>query len=518
MATLRDLQEARRRASRPRLRDLQEARAQLVSASPSVDPQTTPFRPWQRIGPAIVEEAAAGRKQFQSAFEPEVDHELSDVPVVGPVVSGGIRAARAGIGALRSAFPIPGGVSKAIAEEPVARVTGSPVTGKIAGAVFPAAGFGVTKIPALGKAISKMSPVKQLAIVEAGGDAPAVPSLANIGKGGGKTKGLQTSFTLDDVAKDDFKVSRGAREKLASIGAEKFGFIFTKGERTGSRFEQQLETATETFPGASFDKVREANKVQLSRAATERAGNPTDEISDAWLNKTREEIGKRMESLSKSSGPVKTEEFLRIAKENLPGPIQKAERARIQSTLNIIEKEYGPEISGPQYAEIRQQLGEVARTHAVSNPDLARRYRSLAETLDDAMDQSIGKGTQRDEWRKAREHYKNYLIIEASTDRGSGLIDPNKFAREVSKSYKKAGRVPIGDNDMVDLATIIKTFRNQIPSSGTAERTAGIQQIKSIIGGGLAGAAVFEPSTLASIGVAKALRARALRGSKKGVK
>ncbi|MCI0526782.1 MAG: hypothetical protein L0Y56_04920, partial [Nitrospira sp.] len=303
-----------------------------------------------------------------------------------------------------------------------------------------------------------------------------------------------------------------------SIGAEKFGFIFTKGERTGSRFEQQLETATETFPGASFDKVREANKVQLSRAATERAGNPTDEISDAWLNKTREEIGKRMESLSKSSGPVKTEEFLRIAKENLPGPIQKAERARIQSTLNIIEKEYGPEISGPQYAEIRQQLGEVARTHAVSNPDLARRYRSLAETLDDAMDQSIGKGTQRDEWRKAREHYKNYLIIEASTDRGSGLIDPNKFAREVSKSYKKAGRVPIGDNDMVDLATIIKTFRNQIPSSGTAERTAGIQQIKSIIGGGLAGAAVFEPSTLASIGVAKALRARALRGSKKGVK
>lgn len=632
----------------------------LSSAQQAAEPILThqAIRPILDIGPETIAEAKAGREQLKSGLGP-ITTELDDVPILGNTARGLVGMGRMAMGGLRSAFPLAGGIGKALAGNPVTNITGSELAGQIASAAFPLGVFGLSRVPTIAARIAKAHPLTQAGVVELGGDAPTIPSVANIasrpkdaataprvlqsrsgvvsaedfpvpnipepapevswvkstrganddvvtlstdefdqafskdpgfyvgkhGAGsaiGGRYAGVQEflkkgepiempevtvgndgsvgftngrhryavmrdmgvpvkatmssdsarnarkfgyaygespksapeqkAISFDDLLKDDYVAPGETRKKLVDIAQNKFGFKFTRAERSGSRFGQSLDTGSGNILGGGFQDVHDANRVKLSYHLSARVGNPVIEITPEWMADTFSAVGNKFDSIAAGSGIINTQDIVAKAKDLIPGPIDKAARAEFTDVLSILGKQYGEALQPDSYVSIRSQLTALARK--TTDRDLARRYSQLIDILDESAQKTM-LPTAADEFRVARQQYKDLLIIEESFDRGTGMVEPGKFATAVDRSYKRGrNRVPIGENDMIDLATIMRQFKNQIPSSGTAERSAGYETLKRIGGVGVA-ASVIDPTLVTLPLIARAYKKWALSGGPK---
>lgn len=489
---------------------------QVSSPSPDPIPISGVGRVVARLPRAITEEAKAGREQFMSTFNPirEGAH-----GIIGDIAS---RPARLLFGAGRAAFPVVGGGSTALAKEPVARVTGSELAGEVAGVGLPLGLFGLSKVPVLAERISRAKPITQLTMTELGLDTPEIiPSVTSIGRAetikGGVAKGAKVDDEVDlsSLADDDFQLGTNMRKRLADLSDTKFGFKIPRGERSGNRQTQILESAVENLPGGSFQPERDFNLTRTNEILSGMVGRKTKELNPEWVAETAAGLSSKFEELASQAGKIKTKAFLNDARTHLPGEIREGARKKMESVFKIIENKYGDSIDAVQYKEIRSELSAIARDNLVKKPDLARRYRAVEESLDNTFEKFAGKD-KRKEWKDVRAKYRNWLIIENSIDRGTGLVNVGELTRGIEKSYRSGfKRYKLGENDMVDLATVLKTFKNQIPSSGTAERSEAIDRLRRVVSGGAAVGMGDITGGLATAAVARAYKNRAFTKPKK---
>jgi uncharacterized protein YcfJ len=144
---------------------------------------------------------------------------------------------------------------------------------------------------------------------------------------------------------------------------------------------------------------------------------------------------------------------------------------------NVIEGVYNrllsknPSINGQEYKELRTALGSRATTSNNSEERFA--LGKLISTLDDQMSRTArkaGKPELAKAWKKARNEYKNYLILENSfrsaKDEANviGNIDPSRFAGSVNAAKKK-GYIGLKD-DIYKLGKVSKYISEQDAEDG----------------------------------------------------
>jgi len=144
---------------------------------------------------------------------------------------------------------------------------------------------------------------------------------------------------------------------------------------------------------------------------------------------------------------------------------------------NVIEGVYNrllsrnPSINGQEYKELRTALGSRATTSKNSEERFA--LGKLISTLDDQMSrtaQKAGKPELANAWKKARNEYKNYLILENSFKRAKneanviGNIDPSRFAGAVNTAKEK-GYIGLKD-DIYKLGKVSKYISEQDAEGG----------------------------------------------------
>ena len=144
---------------------------------------------------------------------------------------------------------------------------------------------------------------------------------------------------------------------------------------------------------------------------------------------------------------------------------------------NVIEGVYNrllsrnPSINGQEYKDLRTALGSRAKTSSNSEERFA--LGKLISTLDNQMSrtaQKAGKPELANAWKKARNEYKNYLILENSFGSAKdeanviGNIDPSRFAGSVNTAKKK-GYIGLKD-DIYKLGKVSKYISEQDVEDG----------------------------------------------------
>jgi hypothetical protein len=109
--------------------------------------------------------------------------------------------------------------------------------------------------------------------------------------------------------------------------------------------------------------------------------------------------------------------------------------------------------------------------------------------LDDAASRSLPAADQ-EAFKVARKRWADLEAVEASNLEKTGYsINPNSLANALRKQNKKIGRIPLGDRDLVDVSRMGQVMKDQIPNSGTAERSFWINALSGGLGAGAGAAA-----------------------------
>lgn len=306
----------------------------------------------------------------------------------------------------------------------------------------------------------------------------ALPAVRGIKRAAGK--GARGALLGGEVFE-----ATGEQAKLAAWGKRQ-GFRFTPGEVMQNKRLQGLETGSETMLGGGYlAKVRGRNLDLAATHLSRMVGKPTKELTPEWVDSTKKALGKRFDALRTSGGTIELGgDFIAKASKAIPPKIDEAGQREIGGILDRISR-YGGRISKADYLDIKSFLSE--QSHLTPSGAMSRSYAIIGEALDEVVSKSLGP-TERRKFDVLREQFKRFKVIESSLEKtGSGNIRYGALLNNTLRSYPQATATSLGKNKLLDLARTLNTFKNQIGSSGTAERLQGQELVRGLsrmVGGG----------------------------------
>jgi hypothetical protein len=268
--------------------------------------------------------------------------------------------------------------------------------------------------------------------------------------------------------------------QVANLEAEGVTDI-SAGARTGSRPLQYLEQSLGDVTGAGT-RMTERGQEQLTRAFLRRAGEDAPRATEAVVDKMFDRIGTQFDRLAANN--------TLMPDKNLLPQIQKvvAEYDLITSATNKTPavRAYQNEITnavylnkqgipGDVYQSLRSRIEATARKMPPGDPATFA-IRDMKGALDSAMEKHLERIGSPDlgAWRKARDQYRNALVIERAATAGgegaaAGLLSPAAVGTAVKTIYGRRafGR---GLTDMGPLARSAEGVMKPLPQSGTAPR------------------------------------------------
>lgn len=298
----------------------------------------------------------------------------------------------------------------------------------------------------------------------------------------------------------------------------KEGIPLTAGQKIGSERLKWAESVASGVPfgGGRSAAIEEAQGKGLTQAVMRRAGETASEASPANVDKMFSRIGGEFDRLtgSNSMGADKKlasdlgdtfKEYSQLVPENARAPI-------IENSIQDVIKtarDNGGQIPGETYQAIRSRLDRAARS-SKADPQLSSALYGVRNSLDDAMERSLIASGKTDEvvaWQKARNEYRNALVVEKSVkgageDAAHGIITPGKLRTAVEQQNPRA--YARGKGDFAGLARAASGTMSPLPSSGTQQRTGmhEAMQLMGIIGGLDAGGHAYGPEGAIAGGLA----------------
>jgi len=294
-------------------------------------------------------------------------------------------------------------------------------------------------------------PVVQLAAGEAGAGITEFADNKAAGVGAGLAVPVVTSLLRRGATPFPKQLKGGAQSVVDIAKAE--GIPLSAYQQTGR------EGAKVTAPSASFI---EDQQLAFNNAAIKKTGHPgsdyyTDDVREAiqksWGPKFSDLADETSKLVVKGKKGISLDSKFTTQMNNIyrnfygQDPLSGKTMPAVD---NVIEGVYNrllsrnPSINGQEYKELRTALGSRAKTSSNSEERFA--LGKLISTLDDQMSrtaQKAGKPELADAWKKARNEYKNYLILENAfigakdEAKAIGNINPSRLSGAVNAAEKK---------------------------------------------------------------------------------
>lgn len=266
-------------------------------------------------------------------------------------------------------------------------------------------------------------------------------------------------------------ISAGKR-RVADL-AKKHNIPIGLDDITDSKFYKTLISEGESVPLSGAAAQVERQLKSFTKAVAKTIGlDDVDNLNQANMEKAYKKIGKQFDDLTKG----KTFEVNNDVLAGLDDVRLIAERGGYGDKGEKLLDRYLKElystvddtgtVKGENLARVRSTLNKVARDGSDPNA------RAIASNLESVISDFITEGAP-EKLRQAKQQYKNFLVLEplASKNTIEGVIPPAQLQNRVRQIYKRQyTRGQAGD--IGELAEIGQLIKQNVPNSGTAQRTA----------------------------------------------
>lgn len=322
--------------------------------------------------------------------------------------------------------------------------------------------------PAESEAARAKAALESLAFGAAGG--AAVKGLGLIGRGGKRT--LKRAFAGGEP------IEATATRAAKASAAQSRGYILTLGEISGNKRLQALEDASENMlGGTALAKIRTANKENTNKILSRRIGDETPEFTASWFAKTADDIGEEfnaVRALDKTTIGLNTRE----AYKSLDDAVEAAGligEERLGPIVKNFKRRYQGEMTWNEYADLRSKWAKTVIGSADKN--FARELGRFIGILDSLAERAAPDA---EPLRQAARKYREFTLLEKSVDENGDILR-GVFVGGIKKMKRRDFvRAKDGDDELIDVARTLDTFKNQIPSSGTAERAQAMKTIEKL--------------------------------------
>lgn len=266
------------------------------------------------------------------------------------------------------------------------------------------------------------------------------------------------------------------REAAVNLLAQE-GVPVTAGQRTGSDL---LRYAESELGGSKAANLMNQQNAAFTDAAMRKAGGSGLATPDN-LASLQGTLGQAFQDMSSRNTLVADKQLAQDMGKTLNRYGQLLEPQQKPIINNIVDgivqrvRANGGTLSGPEYQTIRSDLSLASQS--TGNQTLATAFRGLRQSLDDAMERSIGANNPADSgaWSALRKQYGNMKVLQkasvgAGEDAGMGVISPARLRMAASSGNQ--GGFSTGASDFTNLAKAGQAVMTPLPNSGTAARTA----------------------------------------------
>lgn len=306
-------------------------------------------------------------------------------------------------------------------------------------------------------------------------------------------------------------------QRLAEVAKDE-GIPLTAAQATGSRPLQALESVFGTLPLTSGPQqaIQQTQRNAFNRAALSRISEAGDSVTPEVLDAASKRIGGDFKKLSAQTTVKLDEPFVRDVTDVVAKYNDRLEVQKRPIFENFVKEILGDgtrldPMKGAVYQTARSDLSRMAKGYGGTDPTLAAALRGLRDALDDAAERSMPDQLKGD-WKEARRQWANLRTLEkasanTTTQTAAGNLQPTQLAQAVRQQHPRA--YGFGAGEMNDLSRVGNTFvRDQVPNSGTPERTA---LMSLMTGGGGAGLAIGDPLVAGAAVAAPLLGPRAVQ-------
>lgn len=270
----------------------------------------------------------------------------------------------------------------------------------------------------------------------------------------------------------------------------------TAGQMTGSN---KLRYTESELGGTRYADILDAQGEQFTRAALARAGIPAVRATADVMQQGYTRLGNEFNRLAARNVLRADRRFLNDLQTDLQwyaGRVAAPNRAPIigNYATEIQNALRSGRMSGEAYQSLRSRMASDARS--AGDQYVQRTLNDLVESLDDAMERSIGTTNRRDlgAWRQVRRYYRNFLVLErAASGAGEaaalGIISPAQL-RAATANVHGRRNYALGRSDFAELARAGEAVMRPMPQSGTAPRAAVrnvVSSVPAIMGAGVGG-------------------------------
>jgi len=268
-----------------------------------------------------------------------------------------------------------------------------------------------------------------------------------------------------------------AGQQAGADAAERLGIRLTPGQQTGSMGMQQVEAVLARTPGASgpMQAFQQANQAALNRAGASAIGETSDILSESVLAQARQRLGGDFKNLSAGAKVALGDDFL-----NSLGKIDSMNRGlgsfastQIDDLVNKgLDLAAKGNLDGKAYQTLRSRLTDRAGdAFRGGNSEMGQALKTLRDGLDDAARAGMDDATKA-AWDTVRRQYANLKVLTKGNVVQAGNINPNQVGtalRQYSGDLYKTGGL---QGPLMDVARVGEAFKQVVPNSGTAERSA----------------------------------------------
>lgn len=355
-------------------------------------------------------------------------------------------------------------------------------TGRIAGnvaATLPLAGVGGLAPTTLGGAMRLGAVSGALQPVNTTGpddtfwsEKAGQTALGTVFGAGGYGVGKVASKVLKPTAS-----TMSAGQQAGADAAERLGIRLTPGQQTGSMGMQQVEAVLARTPGASgpMQAFQQSNQAALNRAGASAIGETSDILSESVLAQARQRLGGDFKNLSAGAKVALGDDFL-----NSLGKIDSMNRGlgsfastQIDDLVNKgLDLAAKGNLDGKAYQTLRSRLTDRAGdAFRGGNSELGQALKTLRDGLDDAARAGMDDATKV-AWDTVRRQYANLKVLTKGNVVQAGNVNPTQVGsalRQYSGDLYKTGGL---QGPLMDVARVGEAFKQVVPNSGTAERSA----------------------------------------------
>jgi hypothetical protein len=249
-----------------------------------------------------------------------------------------------------------------------------------------------------------------------------------------------------------------------------------------SRFRKTLQKVSQEVPFSGVDDFEQSARKKYSQALAKTLGQQSEDLSPNTIQAFRTANSVKFDTALNGQTfkftPANKESIKQVidsASEALSADLQPTVAKNVKIALDTIQD---GQISGEKLASLRSRLLKNATT---SRNQASSYISDIISQIDDVIEGGISKD-KLELLQSAKREYRNFRtlkpLLEKSVD---GTVDPTQVLNRVAANrYIDASKIPVGQDDLVDLARIGKQFLPKLGGSDTMQK---IGLTGAVIGG-----------------------------------